>query len=162
VTSLWTGRRDLLFITVATADEDAGYALDKGSAVYRDLMKKLKPVHGAQVGSCVVTYFDVEISLTIDPGTPAEPIADAARRALGEAFSFDHRDLRQGVAASDIISVLTEVAGVRGARVRRPEGAKIEARDARWDEGAQAVVPAELLLINTAEGGIVIHVEEAT
>jgi hypothetical protein len=159
VTPVSTPRGDVLFVTVATADKAAGYALDPASAAYRDLTKRLASVHGAAVGSCVVRYFPVGAVLTVDPGTPLDATKAAARSALTSAFGFDRRDLRKDVATSEIVKTLAALAGVRGVRVNDPTGTRLAAGDAQWDAKKQAIVPAELLLINTR--GITIDVEAA-
>ena len=167
---VWNGRRDVVLVTVATDDEAAGYQLDEGSAVYRALARKLRAVDAVEIASCVVSYVDVAVTLTVDPDVDAAGLQAEAIAELIAGFGFEQRQLRQDLAASDVVATLAALDGVRDVRVERlatadgrvAEGGVLAARGAHLDPRTGAVVATELLLVNADPGGITLAIEAAT
>ena len=90
-------------------------------------------------------------------------VAVSSSEVIDATQALQRLDLVDRLAVrSALVATLAGVAGVRSVRVKRPDGARIPAKDARWDEGTRAALPAELLLVNAAPGGITIDVEAAS
>lgn len=163
---VWNGREHVLFLTVATEEAESQHQLLPGSALEVALRQALEQfrqsTHSVELGSYVPRYFELAVTLTVDPDYEPQPVEDAARRVLGDAYAFEQRELAQPVAASDILRRLSALPGVLNVRLTtlRPFGstrtgpapALLHAGDIHWDEHQRRIIPAELLLLDVATG----------
>ena len=84
---------------------------------------------------------------------------------LTEAFSFDARQLAQPLSASEVITTMQDVNGVAGVKLKNlyikgQQGALnavLAAKSGRLEAGT--LYPAQLLLIDANEQGIILSVE---
>ncbi|MFY0572536.1 putative baseplate assembly protein [Archangium lansingense] len=163
---VWNGREHVLFLTVATEEEASQHQLQPGSALdvaLREALEQFRPsTHSVELGSYVPRYFELAMTLTVDPDFEPQPIEDSARQVLGDAYAVEQRELAQPVAASDILRRLSALNGVLNVRITtlRPFGstdtraapALLQAGDIHWDEHQRRIVPAEMLLLDVATG----------
>ena len=157
---LWDGEGRLVHLTVIGLD---GADIDKGSALYRNLVASIdsvRPAHQAlRVEPGVMLRFGLTARVRIHLDHAAEVVLPAVRAALATAFGFLSRAYGQSLSGSEVLSVIQRVAGIErvdldslrlhpGSAVAGPDG-RLRARGARW-QGAQ-IEPAQLLLIDPAD-----------
>lgn len=143
-----------------TVAGEGGAAVDRGSALYTNLVKAIQQVRLPGPPLTVSSYervaFQVAAQLVIDPRYRAEEVIGRAQAALLDAFSFERQSLGASVQASDVIGVLQGVRGVVAVDLdglyRRGDPAAplslLTARPARAVEGQ--VLPAQLLVLDAA------------
>jgi hypothetical protein len=157
---LWDGERRLVHLTVVGL---AGADIDKGSALYRNLVASIdgvRPAHQAlRVEPGTMLRFGFTAKLRIDPDRESRVVLEAVRAALAEAFGFLQRGYGQSLSGSEVTSVIQRVAGIQrvdldvlrlhpGGSAAGPDG-RLRVRGARW-QGTQ-ILPAQLLLIDPAD-----------
>lgn len=143
-----------------TVAGESGAAVDRGSALYSNLVKAIQQVRLPGPPLTVSSYervsFQVAAQLVIDPRYRTEEVIGRAQAALLDAFSFERRSLGEAVQASDVIAVLQGVRGVVAVDLdglyRRGEPAALAsllaAQPARAAGGQ--VLPAQLLVLDAA------------
>ncbi|MEE4109668.1 MAG: putative baseplate assembly protein, partial [Halieaceae bacterium] len=157
----WTfdGAARPIFVTVAG---EGGVQLPEGGEDIANLLAALQAAGEADLTVSVRNFkpasFVVEARLFIDPAYGSEDVLEAGRDALEAAFSFDARELGQGVSRAQVIAVLQDVKGVIGVDVNwfHRTGAEQTLEDrlgsARPQPSLDGTVPAaaELLTIDIA------------
>ena len=112
-TRITNGRRELVHVTIAGADDSP---IDRTSDLYRNLLKALHdlgdPALPVQVASRERLLLALQANVSIRPDRTWEVVVEAMRRRLLDAFSFERRELGQDVLLSEVISVLQAVPGV--------------------------------------------------
>jgi predicted phage baseplate assembly protein len=161
---LWDGERQLVHITVAAANGDP---VDPQSALYRNLARAIEaardPAQPVLVGSYVSRSFSMAAKVLVAPRYVVTDVLAAVDASLHAAFAFRQRCFGQTVTAGEVIAVIQDTAGVVATDLDRlyqdlsgPPGkaSHLPAATARWSGpsggNGQAVLPAELLLINPA------------
>jgi len=163
-TALWSGGRNLVYLTVAGAN---GTAVDSESALYASLLNAIDlardPVQQVLVGDYQARFFDVEATVLVDqPRYVANDVFNSVTAALQDAFSFDVRAFAQPVTAAEVTAVVQSVPGVIASDLTRlfPVVAApgfgrfrgllpiLSASPARFV--GRTILPAELLLVNPA------------
>jgi predicted phage baseplate assembly protein len=160
---LWNGATQVVHITFLGADQQE---IPADSLLYRSLSQAIDAVRELsrkvvlQSGSNLIRSFDVEASLVLAPGRRAEQVLPVARTGLVRAFAFDRRAFGAGVALSEVIGVLQNVAGVLAVDMHalNVEGTTralhtyVSVDLAHWDPAGGAFVPDQLLVINANDG----------
>ncbi len=148
-----------IFVTVAGED---GVLLPEGGEDMTNLLDALQNAGEADITVSVRNYqkasFVVEARLFVDPAYEAEEVIEAGRAALEQAFSFDARQLGQGVSRAQVIAVLQGVAGVTGVdvdwfyRAGNPKTLEHRLGSARPQPSLDGSIPApaEMLTIDMA------------
>ena len=107
------GRRSLVHVTVAGLDD---IPIDADSDLMINLRRALRdlgdPFQPLTVESRELRLLIVSAKLRIDPDYLWEPVVTNVRAALLDAFGFEQRELAQGVASSEVLSVIQPVPGV--------------------------------------------------
>ena len=107
------GRRSLVHVTVAGTDD---IPIDADSDLMINLRRVLRdlgdPFQPLTVVARELRLLIVSAKLRIDPDYLWEPVVTNVRTALLDAFGFEQRELAQGVASSEVLSVIQSVAGV--------------------------------------------------
>jgi hypothetical protein len=137
-----------------------GAVVDPDAALYASLVGALAaardPSQQLQVDSAAAQQFNVEAKVLIDPRYQAEQVMPVIRDRLLTTFAFARRQFGQGVTAAAVIAEIQAIPGVVAvdldalyrlgtAKTLRDE---LPAEVARWDDAAQVIHPARLLLIN--------------
>ncbi|MCQ0091210.1 hypothetical protein [Roseovarius sp. M141] len=157
----WTfdGFRRPIFVTVAG---EGGVLLPDGGEDMTNLLAALQGAGEADITISVRNYqaasFVVVGRLFIDAAFEADDVIAAARQALEAGFSFEARDLGQGVSRAQVIAVLQLVVGVTGVDVdhfhRSGAAPTLEHRlgSARPQPSLDGAIPApaEMLTIDMA------------
>ncbi len=147
-----------ILITVAG---EGGILLPESGDDIENLRAALQHAGEADMIVAVRNYrplgFGVSARLFADPAYMPDAVQDAARAALKAAFSFDARDLGQGVSQAEVIAVLQAVAGVQGVALDAlytgdtPQlQARLVAATGRPGPADKPPVAAELLTIDPA------------
>jgi hypothetical protein len=159
----WFGRTRGVFVTAAGADGDeldpAGTTLANLVAAYRRYGSPYVPIRAM---SYRPRWFRLGGNVKVDAWNYDPPtVLAAVRDALTQAFGFDARALGEGVAASRIVEVATNVPGVVAVQLtvfnRDDQGVTPGVPLASFlpafspvPGDRQAIVPAELLLLDTS------------
>ncbi len=172
---VWAGQQRRVHLTIAGVD---GAELEAGDETYDNLLAAIKlyrdPTQRVEIKSCTTKYFRVWAELSVDTAYVTEDVFAAAKSALEEAFSFDERAFAQSVTAAEIVSLLQAVDGVLAVDLNglwlstdadptsetvaeNALSAVLLASAAAWNSTTKKVDPAELLLIDTSEGGILLE-----
>ena len=147
-----------ILVTVAG---EGGAILPESGEDMENLRAALRQAGEADVAVHVRNYrpvgFGVSARLFADPDHRPDDVAAAARTALLAAFSFDARDLGEGVSRAQVIAVLQQVPGVNGVALdalytgNTPQLLpRIRAATGRPDMAGQLPVVAELLTLDPA------------
>lgn len=147
-----------ILVTVAG---EGGIMLPESGEDMENLRAALRQAGEADVDVHVRNYrpvgFGVSARLFLHPDHRPDDVREAARAALLEAFSFDARDLGEGVSRAQIIAVLQDVPGVKGValdalyRGETPQLLpRIRAATSRPELAGKRPVAAELLTIDAA------------
>ncbi len=160
--AVWAGQTRLVHLTVGAA---SGQPVDPSSLLYNYLSLGIDaardPVQMVRIDPFLLLQFNVAAAIKVDPRHKADDVIAAVVAALQETFSFSHRNFAQPVSAAEVMLTIQNVDGVVASNLfqlyRSDDTAgpmQIEpapyllAAPAHWD-GAK-IVPAQLLLINTA------------
>ncbi len=167
-TNLWNGRVHVVHLTIAG---DGGTAIPADSDIYKNLVTAIRtsaasPSQALVIQSFELVCFQLKASLIIanDYTTQQHTVAANARQKLLDTFSFDQRDFGQPTSTSEVISVLQDVPGVFAVEIEQLSinhsgtlDAFVPALQARVEQGQ--IRPAQLLLIDSSDGGIDLHPE---
>ncbi len=172
VDPLWTGAAHLAAVTAAGLDGEPASA-DLCSRLSAALSANAAPGQAASVDGYRPAHFVVQAAIVPDPDLPPDSspqaVLDAARSALTDAFGPARRSFGQGVAASEVTTVLQSVAGVLAVdlralyRVDEPPAGPVEvvpflsAAAASWSWSRGRVVPAELLVVDPRSIGLTLE-----
>lgn len=154
---LWTGHSYLVHLTVADSDGDA---VPENSALYENLLKAINErrnelLQKMQIDSYDPLFFKLAGTIFVDPRYKKDKVERTVNDTLQETFSFSKRVFAQDVAASDVIAVMQNVAGVLAVDLDHLylEDADqqlnnlLSAEPARWQKETQEAKPAQLLLL---------------
>lgn len=107
------GRRSLVHVTVAGLDD---IPIDADSYLMINLRRALRdlgdPFQPLTVDARELRLLIVSAKLRIDPDYLWDPVVTKVRAALLDAFGFEQRELAQGVASSEVLSLIQSVPGV--------------------------------------------------
>ncbi|HET8843468.1 MAG TPA: putative baseplate assembly protein, partial [Ktedonobacteraceae bacterium] len=167
VQSFSTGQRPHVLLTIASAD---GQPIDKESTFYQSFRQATIeatswPARLIEIEPCEVLYFSLEASLVLASDYDEDLVKTSVVQKLSETFSFAQREIAQSVAASEVVASMQEVPGVVGVKLKslfineEPVALQslLEARSGRSENGV--LQPAQLLLIDADEQGIILNVE---
>ncbi len=111
--SLSNGRRQLVYLTIAGADN---IPIDQSSDLYQNLVQALHrfgdPHQPLQVDIAEVLFLVISAHVRLLPDYELEAVEPQIRAALLDTFSFERRELAQPVFESEVLSVIQAVAGV--------------------------------------------------
>lgn len=166
---LHIGEARIVHVTIAGAD---GAPVLSESALYRDLISAIDSVRDRSqrllVASHEKRFFDVTAKVRVHPDYQADTVMAGVEDALRTTFSFERRDLAQGVTLSEVMATMQGVGGVqavdldalhfsheRGLRaekaimtkVQRKVPARLSALRARRDASGR-VLPAQHLSVH--------------
>lgn len=154
-TLIWNGERQLVHLTIAA---EGGERVDPTSEFYDNLLAGIDAARHVdqpvQVSPHEAVTFTLTARVAVDPDQIKADVVDAVKAALIAAFSFESRGFGQGVAASEILTVMQKVPGVTAVVLDLLNGRSpilhpnIPAQLARWSLGKSR--GAELLLIDSA------------
>lgn len=109
----WRGQKRSVHITVAGYN---GAAVAPGSDLYNNLLKAIKDAGIPDVPVTLDTYtprfFRVTASISIHPDYLPDQVMPTVEAKLRAHFSFSERAFGQGVAFSEVVSVIQNVEGV--------------------------------------------------
>lgn len=107
------GGRQLVHLTIAGADD---IPIDEHSDLFLNLQNALRDYGDAALPVKIATRELLMLSITARVRVQADyewdTVEPALRSALLDAFSFSRRDLGQGIAKSEVISVMQRVRGI--------------------------------------------------
>jgi hypothetical protein len=107
------GRHSVVHLTIAGLDD---IPIEPDSDLLLNLRRALRdfgdPFQPLVVVPRELRLMIVSARLRIDPDHLWEPVVTDVRNALLDAFGFDQRELAQGVASSEVLSVIQHVRGV--------------------------------------------------
>ena len=161
---LWTSQSYIVHLTIADSDGDA---IPKDSALYENLLKAINQrrnplLQKMQIDSYERLLFELDATVIVDSRYKKEEVEQAIKNALQETFSFAKRAFAQDVAASEVIAIMQNVAGVVAVDLNLlylEDSSKqlnnlLRAEPARWQNENQKgeAKPAQLLLLK--EDGI--------
>lgn len=162
VKSLWNGRTHLAHITVAAA---GGAPIKRGSALYDSIVQLIQAHRASRHHEVVVDpadllHFNLAATVFLGPGYKADEVEALVNEVLKQTFSFENREFGEGVAASDITSLVQRVPGVQHVDLEAfyTLGSSISlqpylsAYPATWGWVNHAALPAQLMLINGKDG----------
>jgi predicted phage baseplate assembly protein len=162
---LWNGEQQVVHITIAAANGDT---VNPQSDLYINLLRAIEaardPLQRVCIGGYTRRLFRVAAKIRIDSRQLKEEVFAAVKTTLREAFAFERRAFGQPVTAAEVISVIQNVPGVIAVDLDMLYRSRIDltkhanllpAATARWSAanggpavGCDAILPAELLLIN--------------
>ena len=109
----WFGRTRGVYLTVAGA---GGATFQPGDPTLVKLATALRgagnPYVPVVIASYVPALFEVGANILVGGAYDSTQVLAAAWQAVSQAFSFDRRDLGQGVAQSEIVALIQAVPGV--------------------------------------------------
>jgi len=156
----------LVHITIAG---ELGREVPKNSKIALTLLAAIKKraIFGqiAQLQSYKPLYFGLEADVFFDPDYIKEDVEKSIRTALLAAFSFEKQELGKNVTASEPIPVVQNVPGVvyvvfKGFSIKNQEiTGSLTAHKALWDDKANKIRPAELLLLDAEKSELVLNLE---
>lgn len=167
VQSLWTGRRHLIYMTIAGENNQP---IDKSSLFYQNLLSDVRnavitPTQPVEIAPCETLYFQLDASLVLQPGYEPDTVTANVTQQLIQTFGFEARNLAQPLSDSEVITTMQDVDGVAGVKLKalyikgQPQklNAELQALPGRLEMGT--LHPAQLLLIDADEQGITLAVE---
>lgn len=156
----WVGGASRVLVSVmgATGGAPGQQVLDNLRQAMATLSDGSQAFH---LAAGALRYFRCSARLRTDPAHDVATVLAAATARLQQAFGFAERDLAQAVTAAGVLALLHQVPGVVAVDldVLQPYGEGVAgdtaeqvvpAFGARWDAGAGAMQPAELMLLNPA------------
>jgi predicted phage baseplate assembly protein len=110
---LSNGRQSIVHVTIAGADD---IPIDKNSDLYRNLLQALKqqgdPYQPIQLALRELMVLILVASVKVLPDYLWEFVEPKIRSVLLNTFSFEQRELGQGVSLSEIISTIQKIPGI--------------------------------------------------
>ena len=162
--------RRLIHITLADVSDRARAVGDSQQQPGNDHGDLLRAMVGCRTTDCAVLldrylprWFRLEADFVASPQRSWKAVSAAVSSRLLERYGFQQRNLGEPVTAADVTAVIQDVPGVQALHLKllypidwKPALlATLDAGEAYWDEAAQAVHPAELLLVG-GESNIVL------
>jgi hypothetical protein len=142
---LTDGRRQLVFVTIAGADD---IPIDKTSDLYRNLVVALRqfgdPHQPVQVELRELLLIVISANVRLLPDYLWEAVAPKIRAQLLDTFSFERRELAQDVVLSEVIRVIQAVEGVAYVDVDMLRGIPEKTADAQNPGQRRLLTPAEI------------------
>jgi hypothetical protein len=152
-------RKRFVHLTVASA---GGEAITQGSALFITLREAILkyglPRQHFLIQSAPPLLFSVRARVQVREGYVREKVTAAVRSSLEKAFSFDVRCYGQPVTQSEVIALIQNVQGVEMVKLEQLSRGTaagcddLEAASALWDPATDAVVPAQILVLD--KGGV--------
>ncbi|OUL36284.1 putative baseplate assembly protein [Nostoc sp. 106C] len=157
---LWTGQTKLIHITIAADD---GQQVESNSALFTNLKQAIvshmsNPLQAVEIQSYEPLYFNIEATVWIDPRYQENNVKQIIESTLNQIFSFAKREFGQAVAASEVIEIIQNVAGVLAVNLNflylksdnkaKSIPSSLEAKTASWNTSEKLTLPSQLLLIN--------------
>jgi hypothetical protein len=110
---LTNGRRELVHVTIAGAED---IPIDETSDLFRNLRKALRefgdPNQPVSVQVRELKFIVLSMNIRILLEYEWEPVVKSVRSKLLDVFSFERRELGQGVVLSEVIAAIQSVRGV--------------------------------------------------
>jgi predicted phage baseplate assembly protein len=107
------GRRELVYITIAGADD---IPIDTTSDLYRNLLIALgeygDPALPVAVDLRELVALVLSVNVALEAGYLWDPVAEAIRAAVLDAFGFQKRSLGQPALLSELIALIQNIDGV--------------------------------------------------
>jgi len=167
VLPLWNGEQQVVHITIAAANGDT---VDPQSDLYNNLLRAIEaardPLQRVCIGGYIKRLFSVTAKILVDPHFNKDEVFDSVNTTLREVFAFERRAFGQPVTAAEVMGVMQNMPGVIAVDLDKLYRNLIDlsgrttllpAAPARWSKGkggptagCEAILPAELLLINKA------------
>ncbi|MBD2455441.1 putative baseplate assembly protein [Nostoc sp. FACHB-87] len=157
---LWTGQTKLIHITIAADD---GQQVESNSALFTNLKQAIvsnmsNPLQFVEIQSYEPLYFNIETTVWIDQRYQENSVKQIIESTLNQTFSFAKREFGQAVAASEVIEIIQNIAGVLAVNLdflyltsdnkTKPIPSSLEAKTASWNVNKKQALPSQLLLIN--------------
>jgi hypothetical protein len=143
---LTDGRRQLVFVTVAGADD---IPIDKTSDLYHNLVKALRqfgdPFQPFEVELRELLLIVISANVRLRPDYLWESIAPKIRAQLLDTFSFERRELAQDVVLSEVMSAIQAVKGVAYVDVDLLRGIPEKTADAQNPGQRRLLTPDEIV-----------------
>jgi predicted phage baseplate assembly protein len=162
VKSLWNGQTRLAHVTVAGV---GGAPVERGSTLYGYIVQAVQtnrasPHHKVEIDPADILHFNVSATVYVNPRFQQESVAIAVDDVLTRTFSFDNREFGEGVAASDVTSLIQRVTGVQHVDLKAfyTRGFSVglqpylSAYNATWGWANNVALPAQLMLVNAKDG----------
>jgi uncharacterized phage protein gp47/JayE len=162
VKSLWDGQTRLAHVTVAGM---GGAPIERGSTAYESIVQAVQanrasPHHKVEIDPADILHFNVAATVYVSPSFQRDAVAAAVHDVLTRTFAFHNREFGQGVAASDVTSLIQRVPGVQHIDLKafytlgfsaslQPY---LSAYTATWGWVNNVALPAQLMLINDKDG----------
>jgi predicted phage baseplate assembly protein len=168
---LHTSTGDVLHITLA---DHEGQPVPRTSALYQMLVQAIAENRGTSeprvcIDSFEPVYFNLRARLRVerDQRSRLRDIEAAVRKEIERSFAFDAREFGLEVSASGLRSLMQAIPGVMAVQLvhlypsceQAGLAQVLEAGLARWQAGS--LLPAQMLLVNSAPEGIVLDLEVA-
>ena len=107
------GDGNVVHVTIAG---EKGASVPTDSDHYRDLVEAMErvrdPFQRLLVASYEKRFFDVAAKVRVHPDYQGEIVLEAVKESLRETFSFELRELGQGVTLSEVVATMQRVRGV--------------------------------------------------
>jgi hypothetical protein len=152
----------LAHITVAGA---GGTPIQRGATLYNSIVQAVQahrasPHHEVVVDPADILHFNLSATVFVGPDYKADAVAAVVNEILRQTFSFESREFGEGVAASDVTSLIQRVPGVQHVDLEAfyTLGSSVSLQPylsvypATWGGVNHAALPAQLMLINSKDG----------
>lgn len=159
--ALWNGRYEQVHLTIGGAN---GQPIADTAVLYKALKAAIQtygdPGQRFSLGTFAEVFFRITARLRIDARFEVESVQATVKAQLYEAFSFERRQFAQVVSAAEVVTLIQSVEGIvsvdlealyRFGATPQPQ-TYLEALPARWKATQEAVLPAELLLLEPLHG----------
>jgi hypothetical protein len=152
----------LVHVTIADINDATTLASDSQDQPANDYSDLRRAILGHRAVDCAIAieryvprWFRLEADIAADTNRDMAAVSAAVSSMLLDRYGFMRRHLGEQVTAADVTAAIQDVPGVRAVNLKslqlvngKSELLKIiPVREAYWDEAAQAVHPAELLLV---------------
>jgi len=167
---IWDGLVKVVYITVASETEDL---VNPASDLYVNLVKAINnykdPVTRFRIGDPQIKTFNIDAAIIVSDGYDFEKVKVNVEEVLKTQFSFEAREFGQDVSIAEIFSAIQMVEGVATVDVNNlylSEQATpalnnlISSEIGHWDDIGRKIIPAELVILNSREGGDGIKISE--
>jgi predicted phage baseplate assembly protein len=161
---VWEGRRRVILLTIAGNDGAAVGAIPTIRNLAAEIRDKSDGHLAVRILACEARTFDLEAGIFLVDGYDEARVMAEVRARLIAAFSFARRELAQRVSVSEVGASIQAVPGVLAVDLdangiwfsgeARPTEPVLRSRPGR--RGPDGLLPAQLVTINTASGGIVV------
>jgi hypothetical protein len=142
-----------------------GAPVERGSTLYGYIVQAVQanrasPHHKVEIDPADILHFNVSATVYVNPRFQRESVATAVADVLTRTFSFDNREFGEGVAASDVTSLIQRVPGVQHVDLKAfytlgfSAGLQpyLSAYTATWGWVNNVALPAQLMLVNAKDG----------